>query len=727
MSIHWDAYKIPFIEAETDYDAAVALGLVHAHLRLGQMEFGKRVVSGRIAEMAGPPATQIDAAVRAIGLRRAVPEILDMLPAETRAWIEGFTLGVNHYKAHVAPLPHDFAALGLDNEPWTAADTIALGRLAAADLNWTALFSLLPQRTEPGWPALWHRFGEAQGALAPSIAAVPPATPTRAETAPDEGWREMIALFAPFARAGSNSFAVSGARSATGAALIANDPHLALTVPNLWLVAGVKAPSLHAVGMMPAGIPAFVLGRNEHLAWGATNMRHWATDFVDVTGQGGFTVERHHLERRGLWPTTVENRVSRWGPIVSDAPLLPFPEDRDIAMRWLGHLPSNELTALLDVARAETGADILRAVEGYAVPGQNIVFAEADGDIGMILTTATPSRPTGWPDDIIVSPEESDRAWERVLGPRDLPQSLGGEVDVIASANNKPVADAPTRLGWFFPRDDRVRRIYQLLGAKERLDLDDLRAVQLDTYAITEHGLVRALLTDALALGPEATRVATALSAWDGHFETDSNGAVLYQAFLADLAPALYAALDRAGEERWHRESGQLPLEVARELSGLPSDRALDLIEGALEAAAPFLDDGTRWGDIHRIDVGYLLTRAPLIGARYRLDEIAVRGGQETVAKSAGPLTTEPHQVAFGVQSRHLSDLSDPNANYFVLFGGQDGFINAENFADQTTLWAAGDTIQVPLEIAEVRRRFSHTTDFAGTGPTRQDSHLIQP
>src|SRR5262245_6273663 len=152
-TVRWNSHAVPFIEAENDHDLAVAIGVVHAHLRLGQMEMLRRVSTGRLSEMVGAVALPIDHTIRIIDFGRAVPEMLDRLPATTRAWLDAYVQGVNHVLHH-APLPHEFALFGLARQSWQAADVLTLGRLFSFDNSWLVWRALLRRHGTPEWPAL---------------------------------------------------------------------------------------------------------------------------------------------------------------------------------------------------------------------------------------------------------------------------------------------------------------------------------------------------------------------------------------------------------------------------------------------------------------------------------------------------------------------------------------------------------------------------------------------
>jgi penicillin amidase len=157
VTVHWDTHQIPFIEAATDDDLAVALGIVHAHLRLGQMELLRRLSQGRLSEVLGRLGLRTDRLVRTFDIGRATPQILSLMPAETRQWLEAFVRGINHYLTGSPTLPYEFRLLKMPREQWRVSDIITLERLVAADLNWLVWLRLFGLRGDPEWPHLWQR------------------------------------------------------------------------------------------------------------------------------------------------------------------------------------------------------------------------------------------------------------------------------------------------------------------------------------------------------------------------------------------------------------------------------------------------------------------------------------------------------------------------------------------------------------------------------------------
>lgn len=717
VSIRWDAHQIPFITARTDGDAAYAFGLVHAHLRLAQMEILKRISQGRLSEMAGPLTTEIDAALRALGFGRATPDILAAMPDDSRAWLDRYVAGVNAYKAHAertGALPHEFAVLGLDNEPWTAADTITLGRLTGTDVNWIVLFGLLPHTEDPRFDAVLRTIVDAGRGEPPlpdgtRIAAPSPAAPSHAESARFAGLRAAAELTTGFARSGSNSIVIGPARSASGAPLIANDPHLGFNIPNAWIIAGLKSPRYHIVGMSVPGVPVFGFGRTPHLAWGGTNMRSLNSDLVDVSDlpEEAFHWEEHRIGVRYWFDATARNRLSPYGPVISDADdVVPAPGGRAFALRWIGHQASDEITALLGAMRARSLEAFRASMAPFAIPAQNFLVADRDGRIGHLLATRLPDRPDASRyAPIVIGPAAADRLWSRLLRPATLPAEIDPPRGYLLSANNRPFAGGPL-VGRFFSPPERITRLRQLVeAAGNAVTLDDLARWQQDVTAPLSLAARDSLLN---RTGDRAHPVLTALAAWDGRYTTDSPGAAVFQAFIAGFAGEAYGPESSAAAYAAAR--GYARPMLIRDAASMEETAWERALEAGLSAAAPVLEAGTVWGDLHRMEVQHVLGNLPLLGGRYRYRDIPIPGGRETVFKTSHPLTAERHTTPFGSQSRHVSDLSDPDANYFVLYGGQDGWINSATALDQIDLWLEGRSVQVPMRPDAVADRFPYET-----------------
>lgn len=697
VAIHWDEHQIPFVEAESEADLAAGLGVVHAHLRLGQIEIMRRIALGRVAESVGPLGIEIDRTIRLFGIARAVPEIIAGLPEATRRWSEAFLAGFNHHVAHLARrknLPHEFAVLRLEPEPWTLTDLFTVARLVSADVNWMVSARLLRARAAMApeqWRKLWPLLLEGAGADVWAEGAA---------LGPDADAAEQT--LAHSTRSGSNCAAVAASRAARGAAMIASDPHLPMTLPPVWLIAGMHAPGINAVGLMLPGLPFIALGRNPWIAWGGTNLHAASSELFDVSGEH-LTERWETIRVRGLGARRIRLRESRLGPVVSDGALLR--SATPLALRWAGHRPSDELTAMLAVARARDWDQFRAALAGFAVPGQNMLYAGSDGRIGRVLAAHVPRR-TGKPADLIATSERAAE-WDALATARDHPLISDPPEGVIVSANQEP-SGTTIPVGFFFSPAERAARMRALLGANGQIAAADLQRMQMD---VVQPGALamRDLLLGALSrpeAQPSEQAAFDALAAWDGSYAADSRGAAAFELLFGHVAAAL-GAEERMAPFRAVWTTRHL---LARELAGLPAARLRALLAAAFAPAARALARRPDWGALHRLRLRHPFGQAPLLGRRYSFGESPLAGGNETVLKTAVPLSRGRHHVGFGTCARHISDLADPDDNRFVLLGGQDGWLGSANFCDQAALWRSGGYVTVPLRVETARARFPHKT-----------------
>ena len=702
VTIHWSERQIPFIEAGSDDDAAFALGLVHAHLRLGQMATVRMIARGRVSEMIGPLGVDIDRGLRTLSYGRAAAEIERTMDAAALQWVRRFVEGVNHYQETATELPHDFGVLGLEPEPWTVADVFAIGRLAGTDVNWLVWADLLPLRARAGWDELWARLMK-DGTVSLSAA------DGDGDAATAQRWLGGLS------KSGSNSLAVAGHRSDTGGALMANDPHLGILVPNVWLIAGVLSPSYHAVGLMAPGLPIFAIGRNAHIAWGGTNMRAASSDLYDVSDVPAAEIDerRESIGVRWWFDSDVTVRETRWGPIVSDAPLFADLDLPPLALKWTGHVASDEIGAMLAVSRARSFPEFRAAFDRFAVPGQTMLYADTDGNIGQVMAVQLPSR-SGPPADIALDTAEHDAAWGALRTAADLPYSFNPPSGYVASANNRPAStDMP--VGFFFSRDDRVERMAALIEAEPAVGVETLKALQRDVYMASSVALRDLFVSslDALAMTAAADadgkKAIARLRDWNGEYRADSTGAVTFEQFRHGFTARFYVLLYGEDDGEALASVGRRTALLGDDIAAADEETLRAALTAGLGAAIDGLESFADWGDMHRLSLAHPLANVPLIGGRYEFAEAGVGGSSDTLMKTAHGTSAERHEVNYGSNARHISDMTDPDENYFVLLGGQDGWFNSTTVLDQWDLWRQGDYVRVPLTLAGIRKSFPHT------------------
>ena len=704
VTVWWNEHQVPFIEASTDRDAAFALGLAHAHLRLGQMEVMRRVSQGRVSEIAGPipQVADIEHALRILDLGRTSKTVYASMPAETKAWLDAFVEGVNHYQATTTDLPHEYAVLGLDREPWRSEEILTIGRLASVDVSWFVWFRVLALRERKDWPQLWQALLEEGTMSAPSFASNQHAS-----------LKELSRLLSTMSRNGSNSVVVGASKTGTGAAMIANDPHLGISLPNLWVLAGVKSPSFNMVGLMVPGVPFVAVGRNENIAWGGTNMRSAGSDLFDVSSLPAAQITQRVVTTRTRWwfDSDLVIRDTPYGPILSDSEVLPKREGEVLALKWIGHRPSDEISAMLRMNRATNWDEFRSALEGFSISPQNFLFADVKGNIGQVTATHLPKRSKELPADI-VRPLSDAKAWDEIVTSKDLPWAYNPTDGFLASANNRG-AEASVPIGYFFSSDDRVTRLQQLLGGMATVTADDLKRVQMDTYSssstLMRDAFVARVNAEKPALSLSQTLVFDAMAAWDGRYDLGSKGAVAFEAAMASFMPASFPAHELSAFDAAGSPYARFAPKVRDMKADVFAKSAVAALQTGVDAWAKY----ATWGDMHRMIVQAQFASIPVIGSRYVFDDVPAAGSSETILKTDHETSAERHPTRYGAQARHVSDLSDPDANWFVMLGGNDGWYNSSTFRDQVDAFQSGQSFQVPLEIETVRATFKNKSVLA--------------
>lgn len=687
LSIRWSAQHVPFVEAVSDRDAAVGLGIVHAHLRLAQMELMRRAALGRMAEVAGEAAIELDRLLRLVDFPAAAEDSIALMPRETRVWAEGFADGINAVVA-TRPMPPEFEIFGIEPEPWTLHDLFAVSRLCSADYAWKVWRTLNPLRQEDDWARMW---AELVGVAAVTDEDIPIGADTLDEALPTA-----------FNRSGSNAYAIAGERTASGKPLFACDPHHIIATPGLWLIAGLRTPHLSVWGLMIPALPIFGVGRNEHGAWGGTNLHATSSELIDVAGEPIETVT-HEIGVRGKGTRRITTRRTALGPVVSDARPFHMPADT-VALHWMGHRPSDEFTPFYRLMRADGWDSFEDAVDGYALPGLNLLWADDGGTIGKMIAAKIPERPLSTPQDLVVTKEEAHAQWSNLLSARQLPHERNPPEGYVASANEAP-KDPPVTISLFFASGNRIRRIGALLENRRGLTVADVMAMQEDVFLAPAAALTTRLSQVARAAGA-AGAVVEALTAWDGHYRADSAGALAFELVAEPLVKTLEARSPKKFVSPYWRPFSRL----TRLVNGASDEELAEALLPAIASAErPFATHRT-WGGLHRVRLQHPLGKLPWLTPRLPTIDFPSGGSNDTLMKSMHPFTQKRHATNFGANARFVADLADRDATFAVLLGGQDGWPGSRTMFDQVGPWRRGEQMRLPFSPPAVAEACPHVT-----------------
>lgn len=751
--VTFDRHGVPHVRAETEADAFRALGACHALDRYFQMDLMRRALSGRLCELVGerplgeaalPPLVggttlHADRLMRCLDLVPAARRSLAAATDEERALLDAYVEGVNAVVSRTGPsrsIEHRIAGLAV--EPWTALDSALVGKGMALGLSfkWRSgvVFAAIEEALADAPEHLAALLPRRPGAGTPTI--VRPRVETRAATDPDEAVlaRALATLRWEAPPAGSNGWVVGGARAASGAPLLANDPHLALSLPSVWYLASVRGGAYAAVGATLPGAPSVVLGRTPTVAWGTTNAMLddgdlWREE-LDGTGtryrvDGGWRdleVETQEIRRRGAPPSLLRVRRTHRGPLLSDA--LPGAEGRPLSLRLTLHATTRDLQAFLRMGRARTAADVEAAFVGYGSPAQNLLYATTEGIAGYRFVGEVPRRGEGEP--ALPRDGRTTRSdWLGTVPAAELPALRLPPDGVVVTANDPHAGpEYPHYLSNLYEPTWRAERLRGLLAGRRGLTCGDLAAMQLDTMNLGALAFRRVVVlphADAIrATRPPAVPVLDRLLAATGDESEDAAGAALLHLVYYHLARRVFGL--RLSDELVHRWFACINLMDAPLLEAFaapdspwarPAVRAT-LLGEAMEAAARDLADRGRtldakWGEVHTLTLRHPFAAVPGLARAYSSGPYASAGGPYTPL-SGQYAHDRPCAQVVGASFRQVVDLADPEGSArMITVGGQSGHAGSPHFDDLTPVWRRGGFVRSRLETTPRGRRLRLT------------------
>lgn len=735
VEIQRDRYGIPHVRAQSLEDAVFGLGFAHAQDRLWQMEMNRRIAAGRLAEILGPGALETDRFLRTLGVRRAAEANLRHSEPETRRLLDAYAAGVNAFLATDPVLPPEFWITGARPGPWTPSDSAAWIKMMAWDLggNWRS--ELLRMRLAKTLPlARIHEFvspypGEPPPEIADLKALYGALEREDVQLAEDAVRLLAMAPGEPPDGVGSNNWVVSGAKSATGKPLLANDPHLGLTAPPVWYFAHLSAPGVNVIGATLPGVPAIVLGRNDRIAWGMTNTGPDVQDlyiekldrsgnYLTPEGPRAFTQLEETIKVKGAPDEKLRVRISRHGPVISDVARLAqgaAPRGYVLAFSWTALAEDDRtLQAAHKIARARDWDGFLAAARDFHVPQQNMVYADVDGNIGYIAAGRVPVRkPENDLKGLAPAPGWDARYdWAGWIPFEELPRSYNPASGRIWTANEKITPPGyPHFISSEWEPPYRANRIAALLEAIPKHSVASFARIQSDVISLA----MRESLPQLLATRPRsenARRALELLQRWDGSMASGRPEPVIAWAWWREFTRALYAdelgdafrtqwtaravfvanVLARNGDHaRWCDDVRTPEVETCEELLAVSLEAALAELRARYGGDMP----NWRWGEAHFARLEHRpFGRQPLLARWFDIrvptpgDTYTVNVGRQDFIDEQRPLASR-HAASL----RAIYDLADLEKSLFIHSGGQSGNILSPHYAAFTEAWAKGEYI----------------------------------
>lgn len=703
--VTYDADWVPRLRAGSERDAAAALGYLHARDRMFQMDLMRRAASGWLSEIAGPATLPMDRMMRTLGLRRHAMADYTALPDDTRQLLDAYTGGVNAFIAakgrFAAP---EFLLLGAP-EPWQPADCLLWAKTMGLwlSMNWRTelLRQGLADSVSPGlMDQLWP--GQA-GAPGPDAAIAPKARFASAAT-------RLAAVLPSFPdpftmpRSASNAWAVDGSHTATGAPLLAGDPHLAFGFPSLWYLVRIDLPDGVLAGATSPGVPFLILGHNGKIAWTFTTTGADVQDiFIETpAGQGEyqtpdgpelFAIYEERIAVRGREAEILMVRETRHGPVIGD---LGRPDGPVLAVAMANLQPGDTAASgLLALNRASTVQQAGIAAAQIASPVQNLLVADAR-TIGMFVTGRVPVRKAG--DGSAPVPGDGTHDWTGWVSGTQLPHSVSPASGRLVNANEPAwPPDFPVFMGRDTFGDWRARRIRELLSTPHRHTAASFAAMQLDIADPFARQVLPALL--ALDDAPAELR------SWDG------------SATMESAAPLIFAAWMRAFHDAMLSKAG-LSAGLGRPVADFVADalspagahwcggNCSDLLRQSLATAMRDLRtryggdrSAWRWGEAHPAVFAHPLLRAVPLLSRFGTIALPSPGGDTTIDRGGA---NAAFQSVHGASYRGVYDLAGLDRSLFMMAPGQSGNLFSRHARDFANRWRDGATIPLGPEPATI-------------------------
>jgi penicillin amidase len=717
-----DSYGMPHIYAQTDEDVYFALGYCMAQDRLFHMDLMRRAARGQLAEILGKDLVSVDRFFRTITAGKSVEDIAAAYTPETLSASQAYTAGVNHFIAHhKGPLPIEFTILGYTPQPWQPSDGVAVHYVMSVDLNTAFGVEMLHA-------AVIEKVGET---LAQEIF---PDYPEGYPLIIPEGLAALEFLktlnLAGEMRGtegggASNSWVVSGDKSTTGKPILANDPHLGHRAPGIWYEAHLVTPSMNVSGAVLPGIPFVIIGANEHVAWGFTNVMADDADFYvekinpansdqyEFIGRWeDMQIKEEVIKVKDADDVTFKVRLTRHGPIVDEINHYEEPKNTALAMRWTAY-ETLQASPFIELSTAKSVDDIEKAAAFFKCPGQNWVYADDQGNIGYWAAVAIPIR-DGFSGAVPVPGWDGKHEWKGYVPTGQQPHLRNPDRGWIATANNKHVGDDyPYPISHYYTMPDRFVRIQQMITAKQKFDTQDFATMQADFYVLLAKEWVPMMSASLSLSGKQFSenekKAMAALKKWNFVAGTEDIAPTIFHAtinamvkntFKNRLGDDLYAQyiknkdvvfnamrnLIAAGESTWFDDPDTAEREGVNDIIGKSFSDAVVYLNEKMGSKV----DDWKWGNLHTLTLYHPFGKSSsLMGYFMNIGPYPMGGSIATVNPQPYKLS-EPWEGYHGASLRYIIDFADRKNSRRVIPAGISGNFMSPHYDDQAELWRTG-------------------------------------
>lgn len=684
ITVTRDSRGMPDISAQNESDLLFAQGYTTAQDRLWQMDGLRRFAAGDLAEIVGPGALETDRESRRLRMRRIAEEAYTTMPATDRAQFVSYTRGVNDFiQTHRRSLPFEFAILRYDPRPWSVVDSILICLYMYRNLTTTFPEKIVKRNLLKAGDAEKVNF----------------LFPTRGgnEIAPGGD-----------VQPGSNAWALSGRFSATGKPLLSNDMHLEYSIPGIWFMVGLRMPGMHVAGVSLPGVPGVIVGHNDRIAWGITNLHFDVQDLYEerIDQQSGRylfqgKVEQARAEReiifvRGGQPVDQRQWITRHGPIIAE----------NLALRWTAAEPGLFQFPFFEVNQARNWDDMTKALSRLPGPGQNVVYADRDGNIGYHASGKLPIR-RNYVGDVPVDGSSGDFEWDGYIPFEKLPTAFNPPSGMIVTSNQNPFPPQyEYKVTGTFATPYRSRQIRDMVLAGKSLKPEDNLRIQKDVYSDFSVLLARALVAACdkrKVTNADLTEAVAILRSWNGQMDKDQAAPFIVTLAFQYLRKAAADVASPGNGPLYETQMAPAPL--ARLLRERPTGWFRDYDEVLVRCLVDAIAEGRRmqgsvvrkwfYGKYLQISINHPVGhQIPVVKTYFDIGPVPMSGGATTVKQTTRRL---------GPSERFDADLNDWDNSLLNLPIGESGHVLSSHYRDQWNAYYSGTSFPMRFDHPEVK------------------------
>ena len=736
VKVYRDKNGIPHIYAQNDHDLYFAMGYTIAQDRIWQLELSRRIVNGRLSEVFGDTTLAIDKFLLTLGFKRMAGEFYNHISQKSRTIINAYTDGINHFiETNEGKFPVEFMIINSKPQLWCPEDCIALSRFVIWELSLSWYVELLTANIKEklGTVRTDELFGDYWSDW-------PIITSGKLDEYDFSYLRKITQQLGQITGIktwplGSNSWTINGSKSESGKTMLANDLHMMLSNPSRWYMAHLVAPSVNVAGFTLPGSPAIVLGFNQKIAWGFTNLMADDADFfveqLNPSDSSQYWVNNGWQQMKVITDSIpIKGKdteqftifITQNGPIINEIHQHAENIDRKISLRWTGQEFSDETLAIYKLNRAGGWEDFKRAIQDFLILNQNILYCDVAGNIGYWCCGKIPIRAGS--NSMLA--KERNQNWIGFVPFQELPHEFNPISGFLATANNRVTSvDYPYYISNMWEPPSRISHIKNTLQQKNNISIDDFKALQTDVYSPFARFLIPKISPELRKLNEHEKKFKQMyefLIGWDMNVNGESVAATIFHVFFQNfLANIFYDELGKPYYQEYLFFSG-FPIRTLRKIYELNlyhwfddvhttdhTETESEIIKKSWQDTADELEKrfGTnqikwRWDKIHQVTFKHFLGDQPSLKKIFNIGPLPMDGSHTTINNGSYSLA-DPYECVIGPSMRMIVDMANPGKAEVINPPGQVGNPSSKHYRDQAQYWLNGFYITLETDSSVIR------------------------